>query len=70
MNGRPIAKAGVRYTSQEMFRHDAPAGYSWWNEAKVGEPQRWIIRIAPHESRLLFGYEPEELMAKQYAVVR
>ena len=53
-------------TSKEMLKTDAKPGYWWVNVAPLGEPPMWRQEVAPHESGLLFGYEPTELMAKQY----
>ena len=53
-------------TTQEMMRTNAKPGYWWVNVARIDEAPDWVEQVQPHESGLLFGYEPEVLMAKQY----
>ena len=57
-------------TTQEMMRARAKPGYWWVNVAKIDEAPDWVEQVKPHESNLLFGYEPEVLMAKQYKVTK
>lgn len=53
-------------TSKEMMRAEAKPGYWFVNVARLGERPDWQERVAPHDSGLLFGHRPSDLLAMQY----
>lgn len=55
-------------TSKEARGHKIRPGYWLENIAPLGGDPDWREVVAPHNSGLLFGYEPSDLLAKQYRV--
>ncbi|WP_277019035.1 MULTISPECIES: hypothetical protein [Paracoccus] len=55
-------------TSTEMRKHPPLApGYHFSNVAPLGQDPDWRVELAPPAaSGFLFGYEPADLLAKQY----
>lgn len=53
-------------TTQEMMRAQSRPGYWFVNVAPLGEAPNWTEQVQPHVQSYLFGYEPRDLLAKQY----
>lgn len=57
-------------TTKEMMKTKAKPGYWFVNVANLGDAPNWVEQVQPHQSGLLFGYEPQVLLAKQYKAAR
>lgn len=56
-------------TTQQMMKAPLKPGYWFVNVAPLGESPDWKAQTeTPQETRYLFGYEPKDLLAKQYKV--
>lgn len=53
-------------TSQEMMKTPAKSGYWFVNVSSLGETPNWVLQVIPQETSFLFGYNPQDLLNKQY----
>ena len=58
---------GTEYTGHFMRAPTLSPGCHWWNTSPLGQaPQHFVERVTVTDSGRIFGYEPADLMARQY----
>ena len=58
---------GTTYTGPAVLAPKLAPGCVWRNETALGDaPQHFVERVEVIDSGRLFGYDPADLLAKQY----